>query len=423
MQLNQVCYRTLQLADPAKLYTYESIGGYTVWRKILVEKPSANSIINIIKSAELIGRGGAGFPAWVKWDSVLQSRALQKYIICNSDEGEPGAFKDRDILNYNPHQIIEGMAIAGYAIGASVGYHYIRGEYSSQITIMEAALKEARKAGLIGENINGSGIDFQIYTFYGAGAYICGEETALIESIEGKRGQPRIKPPFPTSHGLYGSPTLVNNTETLASVPVILAKGSEWYTGLGINKNKGCKIFSISGHVNKPGNYEVPLGIHFAELLALAGGMRGNKKLKAVIPGGVSTPILPADIIMNLAMDYGSLRQVGSELGTGSVIIMDEDTCMVQILARILRFYFHESCGKCTPCREGVGWVARILNRILYTKGNVDDLKLLTEVIEKISTNSLCALGSSVPIVVAGFLKYFSGEFERARGVCHCEER
>ena len=294
------------------------------------------------------------------------------------------------------------MAIVGYIIGANVGYHYIRGEYAAQIVIMEAALKEARAAGLIGENINCSGIDFQIHCCYGAGAYICGEETALIESIEGKRGQPRIKPPFPVSYGLYGCPTLVNNTETMASIPVVLEKGS---------KSKSYKIFSVSGNVNKPGNYEVPLGIPFAELLALAGGVRGNKQLKAVIPGGVSTPILPVALIMQTKMDYESLSNLGSDLGTGAVIVMDEDTCMVQVLARIVKFYFHESCGKCTPCREGIGWISRILTRILEAKGSANDLKLLVEISEKIANNSLCALGNSVPKVVASFLKYFEAEF------------
>lgn len=402
MLLNQVCYRTLHLPAQAKLATYESIGGYQVWHKILLTKPAASSIIDLIKNSALRGRGGAGFPAWIKLARVAQSMAAQKYIICNSDEGEPGTFKDRDILTYNPHQIIEGMAIVGYVTGANVGYNYIRGEYAAQIAIMEAALVEARAAGLIGKNINGSGLDFQIHCCYGAGAYICGEETALIESIEGKRGQPRIKPPFPADHGLYGCPTLVNNTETIASIPVILAQGGE---------SKSYKIFSVSGNVNKPGNYEVPLGIPFAELLALAGGVAGNKQLKAVIPGGISTPILPAALIMPATMDYESLSNLGSDLGTGAVIIMDEDTCLVQVLARILQFYCHESCGKCTPCREGVGWTRRILTRILQAKGSTSDLALLVAVTDKIAGNSLCALGDSVPKVVAGFLKYFEAEF------------
>lgn len=410
-KLNQVCYRTKEFAAPAKLDTYQSIGGYTIWRKILQEKPTPASIISEIKAANLQGKGGSGFPTWVKLDKVAATRAVQKYVICNSDEGEPGAFKDRDILNFNPHQIIEGMAIAAYVVGASVGYNYIRGEFSAQIKVMEAALKAARKAGLLGENIHDSGIDLQIYCFIGAGAYICGEETALLESMEGKRGQPRARPPIPAVSGLYGCPTLINNTETIASIPVILAKGSRWYTSLSGNIGKGSKIFSISGHVEKPGNYEVGLGIPFTDLLDLAGGVKNGKQLKAVIPGGVSTPVLPAEIIMDLKMDYDSLKAAGSHLGTGSIIIMDSDTCMLTVLTRILRFYFNESCGKCTPCREGTGWITRLLTKILEQAGYARDLDLIQDISKKIAANSLCGLGDSVPIVVASFFYHFRAEF------------
>ena len=413
-KLNQVCYRTVELADPEKLATYESIGGYKVWRQILAEKPTPSSLISVIKAANLQGKGGSSFPTWIKLDAVAATRAAQKYVICNSDEGEPGAFKDRDILTYNPHQIIEGMAIAAYIVGASVGYNYIRGEFVAQIRVMEAALRAARKAGLLGENIFESGFNLQIYCFYGAGAYICGEETALLESMEGKRGQPRARPPLPAVAGLYGCPTLINNTETIASIPVIVEKGGYWYANLGNNASSGCKIFSISGHVKKPGNFELPLGTPFSDLLALAGGVLGDKKLKAVIPGGVSTPVLPADVMMHLPLDFAALKQAGSHLGTGSVIVMDEDTCMVKVLTRIMRFYFHESCGKCTPCREGTGWVTRLLSRLLDKSGHAGDIGLIQDVSAKIAANSLCGLGDSVPIVVASFLQHFSAEFNQA---------
>ena len=411
MILNQVCYRTLHLEKQEKLSSYQSVGGYNIWQKILAKEISANNILKEIKLSGLRGRGGAAFSTGIKLDIVSKYKTSNKYVICNADEGEPGTFKDRDILTYNPHQIIEGMAIIAYTIGASVGYIYIRGEYVKQIAIMESALREARKGGLIGNNINDTDINFNIYCFYGAGAYICGEETALLESMEGRRGTPRTKPPFPTEKGLYNSPTVVNNTETIASIPVILEKGSEWYTNLGVNSAKGYKIFSVSGNVNKPGNYEVPLGISFVELLELAGGMRDSKKLKAVIPGGISTSILPANIIMNLRLDYEPLIQAGSSLGTGAVIVIDEDACMVQILSRILQFYFNESCGQCTPCREGIGWLIRVLDRILIGEGSIDDLTLLSEIVHKISDNSFCALGDSVPIVAMSFLKYFYAEF------------
>jgi NADH-quinone oxidoreductase subunit F len=411
MLLNQVCYRTLNLAEQAKLHFYQKIGGYDTWQKILTGSITQDHILEQINIADLRGRGGAGFATVLKLHSVRNSNIEQKYVVCNADEGEPGSFKDRDILMYNPHQIIEGIAIAAYTIGATIGYIYIRGEYAEPIAIMEAALKEARKAGLLGENIQSSGINLQIHCFYGAGSYICGEETALLGSLEGNRGQPRVKPPFPTQCGLYGKPTLVNNTETLASIPVIIERGGQWYANLGLNKAKGCKIFSISGQVNTPGNYEVPLGIPFTELLSLAGGVSGNKKLKAIIPGGVSTPVLPAKLIMPLSMDYDALVQAGSMLGTGAVIVMAEDTCMVQVLSRILRFYFHESCGQCTPCREGTGWAMRILDRLLHKNASKVDLETFKEIMAKIATNSLCALGDSVPIVVASFLQHFGDEF------------
>ncbi len=412
MLINQVCYRTLGLKQPASLSTYLSIGGYNVWKKILLEKPNPIDIINEIKLSGLRGRGGAGFLTGLKWSFISKDVKGQKYVVCNSDEGEPGTFKDRDILRYNPHQLIEGMAIAGYVIGATVGYNYIRGEFYEPIFIMEKALTEALNANLIGNNILNSGVDFNLYNFYGAGAYICGEETALIESLEGKKGQPRFKPPFPANYGVYGKPTNINNTETYASIPVILEKGGKWHLELGKPNNGGCKIFSVSGHVNKPGNYEVPLGIPFKDLLNLAGGLKNNRSLKAVIPGGSSAPILPASIINDITMDYDSIAKAGSMLGSGAVIIMNDTTCMVKALHRIAHFYADESCGQCTPCREGTSWMYKIIDRIVLGHGNVSDLDLLDSVAYNICGRTICALGDAAAMPVRSFIKYFRYEFE-----------
>jgi len=412
MLINQVCYRTLGLKQPASLSTYLSIGGYNVWKKILLEKPNPVDIINEIKLSGLRGRGGAGFLTGLKWSFISKDVKGQKYVVCNSDEGEPGTFKDRDILRYNPHQLIEGMAIAGYVIGATVGYNYIRGEFYEPIFVMEKALTEALNANLIGNNILNSGIDFNLYNFYGAGAYICGEETALMESLEGKKGQPRFKPPFPANYGVYGKPTNINNTETYASIPVILEKGGNWHLELGKPNNGGCKIFSVSGHVNKPGNYEVPLGIPFKELLNLAGGLKNNRSLKAVIPGGSSAPVLPASIINDITMDYDSIAKAGSMLGSGAVIIMNDTTCMVKALHRIAHFYADESCGQCTPCREGTSWMYKIINRIVSGHGNVSDLDLLDSVAYNICGRTICALGDAAAMPVRSFIKYFRYEFE-----------
>jgi len=412
METNQVCYRTLHLDEPWTLASYESIGGYKVWRKILAEQTPPNEIIDELKLSSLRGRGGAGFPTGLKWSFIPRSAPGQKYIVCNSDEGEPGTCKDRDILRYNPHQLIEGMAIAGYVMNASVGYNYIRGEFFEPIARMEAALEEARAAGLLGNDIFGSGFDFQIHNHLGAGAYVCGEETALIESIEGKKGQPRFKPPFPANYGIYGRPSNVNNTESYSSVPVILEKGGQWFLDQGIPNNGGQKIFSVSGHVNKPGNYEIPMGTPFKDLLELAGGMLDGKKLKAVIPGGSSTPVLPADIIMDCTMDYDSIAKAGSMLGAGSVIVMAEGTCMVEVLARLSHFYYEESCGQCTPCREGTGWLSRMVTRILNGEGKMDDLDKLDTIAGNIMGRTVCALGDAAAMPVKGMLKQYRHEFE-----------
>ncbi|CAB3976529.1 NADH-quinone oxidoreductase subunit NuoF [Candidatus Azoamicus ciliaticola] len=410
--LNQVCYRTIGLKYPSSLSTYLSIGGYKVWKKILKEKPDPINIINEVKLSGLRGRGGAGFLTGLKWSFISKSIPGQKYVVCNSDEGEPGTFKDRDILRYNPHQLIEGMAIAAYVIGATVGYNYIRGEFYEPISVIEKAVNESLNAGLLGKNIDNSNIDFNLYNVYGAGAYICGEETALMESIEGKKGQPRFKPPFPANFGVYGRPTNINNTETYASIPVILEKGGKWHLELGKPNNGGCKIFSVSGHVNKPGNYEIPLGTPFIELLNMAGGVKNGKRLKAVIPGGSSAPVLPAHIVNNLSMDYDSISKAGSMLGSGAVIIMDESTCMVNALYRISHFYADESCGQCSPCREGTSWLYKILSRIVHGHGNVSDISLLDSVASNICGRTICALGDAAAMPVMGFIKHFRSEFE-----------
>ncbi len=409
---NEVCFRTLHLDKPWTLENYRSLGGYEVIKKILTEKTPVNDLIEQLKISALRGRGGAGFPTGLKWSFMPRNAEGQKYIICNSDEGEPGTCKDRDILRYNPHQLIEGMLIASYCIGASKGYNYIRGEFSEPIKRFEAALEEARAAGLLGKNIFGSGFNFDLNAHYGGGAYVCGEETALLESIEGKKGQPRFKPPFPAGFGLYGRPTTINNTETLASVPVILAKGGQWFLDIGKPNNGGTKLFSVSGHVNKPGNFEVPMGIPFAELLEMAGGVRNGHQLKAVIPGGSSTPILPAEIIMQTDMDYDSISKAGSMLGAGSVIVMDETTCMVKVLARLSHFYAEESCGQCTPCREGTGWLAKVMHRIEHGQGREEDLALLDDVAGRIRGRTICALGDAAAMPVQSFIKHYREEFQ-----------
>jgi len=410
--VNEVCFRTLHKDKPWTLKTYAENDGYVAWKKILKEKTPADEIINQLKTSVLRGRGGAGFPTGLKWSFMPRNTEGQKYIVCNSDEGEPGTFKDRDILRYNPHALIEGMAIAAYTIGATVGYNYIRGEFYEPIERFEAALEEARAAGLIGKNIMGSGVDFELYCQPGAGAYICGEETALLESIEGKKGQPRFKPPFPASYGLYGKPTTINNTETLASVPSIIREGGQWFLDLGKPNNGGTKIFSVSGHVNKPGNYEVSMGTPFSELLEMAGGMLDGSKLKAVIPGGSSTPVLPGEVMMDVTMDYDSIAKHGSMLGAGSVIVMNDSTCMVKVLDRISHFYYEESCGQCTPCREGTGWLSRVVHRIEHGKGRPEDLDLLVDVASKIEGHTICALGDAAAMPVASFIKHYRDEFQ-----------
>ena len=412
IEQNLCCFRTLHLDEPWSLESYKKVGGYQVLKKILTEKTPPEQILETLKSSVLRGRGGAGFPTGLKWSFMGRNIPTQKYVVCNSDEGEPGTCKDRDILRFNPHQLIEGMCIAGYVMNATVGYNYMRGEFLEPFERMEQAIKEAIKEGFLGKNLFGSGQDFMLYNHLGAGAYICGEETALLNSLEGKKGLPRFKPPFPANFGLYGKPTTINNTESFASVPVILEKGAEWFVNLGTPKSGGVKIFCVSGHVNNPGNFEIPLGTSFKDLLALAGGIRKGRKLKAVIPGGSSVPVLPADKIMNATMDYEGLQAAGSMLGSGGVIIMDDSTCMVKTLLRISEFYMEESCGQCTPCREGTGWLARMLHRIYNGHGQPGDLEKLKNVADNIEGRTICALGDAAAWPVQSFLKHFWDEFE-----------
>ena len=398
--------------DNWRLKHYEQREGYVALRKILTEKISPDTVIEEVKKSALRGRGGAGFPTGLKWSFMPKQFDGDKYLVCNSDEGEPGTFKDRDIMHHNPHILIEGMLIGAYAMGIQTGYNYIHGEIWDTYERMEEAVDEAYSAGLLGEDILGSGFSFKLYNHHGYGAYICGEETALLESLEGKKGQPRFKPPFPASFGLYGKPTTINNTETFAAVPWIIRNGGEEYLQIGKPNNGGTKIFSVSGHVNKPGNYEVPMGTPFVKLLEMAGGMRGGRELKGCIPGGSSMPVLPGDIMMQTDMDFDSIAKAGSMLGSGAVIIMDDTTCMVKALERLAYFYFEESCGQCTPCREGTGWLYRVIHRIETGKGRAEDLDLLNNVADNIQGRTICALGDAAAMPVRAMIEHFRDEFE-----------
>lgn len=409
---NEVCFRTLHLDTPWSLQAYESVGGYSALKKIAAGELTHDKIIDELKLSALRGRGGAGFPTGLKWSFMPRNMPGQKYVVCNSDEGEPGTFKDRDIIRYNPHQLIEGMIIAGYVMNATVGYNYMRGEFYEPFDRIEAAIAEAKEKNYLGENILGSGFDFELHNHMGAGAYICGEETALIESLEGKKGQPRFKPPFPANYGVFGRPTNVNNTESYASVPVILENSGQWFLDLGKPNNGGTKIFSVSGHINNPGNFEINMGTPFSELLEMAGGVLGGKQLKAVIPGGSSSPILPADTMMDITMDYDAIGKAGSMLGSGAVMVLDETTCIVELAAVTAHFYYEESCGQCTPCREGTGWMSRVIHRILKGDGRADDLDNLERVAGNIMGRTICALGDAAAMPIQGFLRHYRHEFE-----------
>ncbi len=412
MQQNNVCYQTLEFDQPWTLENYKRIGGYSAWGKILREKISPDEVIEQVKASGLRGRGGAGFPTGLKWSFMPRNPDVQSYVVCNSDESEPGTCKDRDILRFNPHSVIEGMAIAAYAMHASVGYNYLRGEFMDEPYLrFKKALDEAYAEGYLGENILGTNVTFFLHDVLGAGAYICGEETALLESLEGKKGLPRFKPPFPANVGLYGKPTTINNTETFASVPSIMREGAEWFSLMGVEKSGGTKCFSVSGHVNNPGNFEIPLGTPFSELLKLAGGVRTGHTLKAVIPGGSSVPIVPGEVMLSTKMDYESITQAGSLLGSGAVVVMDETTDMVKVLQRISRFYFSESCGQCTPCREGTGWLYRMITRIVEGRGQAEDIEKLNDIARKIEGRTICALGDAAAMPVHSFIKHYREEF------------
>ncbi len=409
------------IEKPWTLRSYRANGGYRALEKALAGQVPHSEIIETIKQSNIRGRGGAGFPVGVKWGFMPRKSPAQKYIVCNSDEGEPGTCKDRDIMRLNPHALIEGMVIGGYAMGATVGYNYIRGEFREPYEVMEEALAEARENGLLGRNLFGSGFDFELHNHLGAGAYICGEETALLNSLEGKKGEPRFKPPFPAAFGLYGKPTTINNTESFASVPAILRANGNWMDGawfrqLGVENAGGVKIFSVTGHVERPGNYEISMGTPFRELLEMAGGVWKGRRLKAVIPGGSSVPVMPAEKIMQASMDYDSLQKHGSAVGAGSVIVMDETTDMVKVLKRIAYFYYEESCGQCTPCREGTGWLYRILQRIDSGRGRAEDLDTLLDVANRIEGRTICALGDAAAWPVQSFLAHFRHEFEAKIG-------
>jgi len=409
---NEVQFRNIDLERLWDIDQYRSRGGYEVLTKILTEKTSPAEIIDLMKTSGLRGRGGAGFPTGLKWSFINRSAPGDKYLVCNSDEGEPGTFKDRDILRYNPHALVEGMLIASYVIDAARAYNYIRGEFWEPYERFQNAIDQAREAGLVGKNILGSGFDCELNVHLGGGAYVCGEETALLESIEGKKGQPRYKPPFPAHVGLYGCPTVINNTETLSSVPTILREGAEWFRDIGVENSGGSKLFSISGHVKNPGVFELPMGTPFSELFEMAGGMQDGSTLKAVIPGGSSSPIITGEIMMDLTMDYDCIAKAGSMLGSGAVIVMDDTTCMVKVLERMAYFYYEESCGQCTPCREGTGWLHRIVQRIENGEGCAEDIDLLMDVQNRIRGKTVCALGDAAAMPVSGMLRYFQDEFE-----------
>jgi NADH-quinone oxidoreductase subunit F len=390
---------------------YRGQGGYQALEAVLGRKPPA-ACIEIVKASGLRGRGGAGFPTGLKWSFVPSDSPKPRYVVCNADESEPGTFKDRELMQKNPHLLIEGMILAGWAIAANTGYIYLRGEFEYIQRILDRAIREARAAGLIGRNAAGSGFDFELYTHLGAGAYICGEETALLSSLEGYRGLPRLKPPFPAVEGLYACPTIVNNVETLMNVPHILVRGAEWFRQWGTEKSPGTKVLSVSGPVKRPGNYEVPLGLSLRALIEEhCGGMREGYRLKAVIPGGSSVPLLPASMV-DTGLDFEAMAAAGTMLGSGGVIVIDEGTCIVDALYNITRFYEHESCGKCTPCREGTYWMSEVFERLENGKGREKDIDLLADVSDNILGKSFCALGDAAAMPVLGAIKHFRAEFE-----------
>ncbi len=411
MSRGPLLFKDIDSPGLAGLETYRKGGGYEAIASTFGKTP-AEQVIEVVKASGLRGRGGAGFPTGLKWSFVPKGSPRPKYIVCNADESEPGTFKDRELMEKNPHLLIEGMMLAGYAIGSHVGYIYLRGEFEYIQRILDRAIAEARAAGLLGDSVMGSGYAFQLHTHLGAGAYICGEETALLSSLEGYRGQPRLKPPFPAVEGLYACPTVVNNVETLMAVPHIVKHGAAFYRQWGTDKSAGTKLLSVSGPVKRPGNYEVPLGYSMQQLIEVdCGGMRDGLQLKAVIPGGSSVPMLPA-ADLDTGLDYESMNAKGTFLGSGGVIVIDDQTCIVDALWNITRFYEHESCGKCTPCREGTYWMSEVLERIENGAGRDADIDLLADVADNILGKSFCALGDAAAMPVQGALKHFRAEFE-----------
>jgi NADH-quinone oxidoreductase subunit F len=399
------------------LAEYLAAGGYGTVRRILGKTPPAE-VIELVKRSGLRGRGGAGFPTGIKWGFVPKDSGQAKYLLCNADESEPGTFKDRQLIERDPHQLLEGIILAAYAIGAHRSYIYIRGELVYGARVLERALEEAAAARLLGNDIQGSGYDLTVTLHRGAGAYICGEETALIESLEGKKGMPRIRPPFPAVRGLYQSPTVVNNVETLCNLPHILARGPEWYASIGTERSKGTRIFSVSGHVERPGNYELPLSVTLREVvMEHAGGVSGGRALKAVIPGGASAPVLTPQHL-DVGMDFESLAAAGSMGGSGGVIVMAEGTCMVKVGEVVARFFHHESCGQCTQCREGTAWLHKVLARIEGGGGRREDLELLLDVCDNMTGKTICVLSDAAALPVASYVRSFRDEFE-----AHVRER
>ncbi len=391
---------------------YQKVGGYTAFEKVLKED-SPEKVIEIVKKSGLRGRGGAGFPAGLKWSFIPKDHAGPRYLCCNADESEPGTYKDRQLMERDPHQMLEGIAICCYAIGAATAYIYIRGEFDLGAEILERAIQEAYKAKVIGKNIFGTRFNLDIIVHRGAGAYICGEETALLESIEGKRGKPRIKPPFPAINGLYQEPTVINNVETLANLPHIILKGPEWFASIGTEKSSGTKIYSVSGHVKRPGNYEAPMGVPLREIIyEFAGGIRGDKQLKAVIPGGASAPFMTPEQL-DTPMDFESVAAAGSMLGSAAITVMDEDTCIVWAAMNLAEFFHHESCGQCTPCREGSAWVLQILRRIEHGLGRPGDIDQLESLSRRIGGKTVCAFGDAEIGPILSTTKHFRSEYER----------
>jgi NADH-quinone oxidoreductase subunit F len=400
------------IQDLHKIEVYESNGGYGSLKKALKEM-NPEDVTNEVKSSNLRGRGGACFPTGLKWTFMPKTGDKPKYLCCNGDESEPGSFKDREIFEKNPHQFIEGVLLACYAMGINTAYVYIRGEYYKWINLLQAAIDDAYKKGYIGKNILGTKFSTDIYIHRGAGAYICGEESALMNSIEGKRGYPRVKPPFPAAYGLWGCPTTINNIETLANIPEIIKNGAEWFSKIGAPKHPGTLLFGVSGHVNKPGVYELPTGTPLMTIINdICGGVTGGKEIKMVIPGGSSMPPLTREECLKANMDNESLKEFGSSIGTAGVMVMNEDTDILKVLIRIAKFYYHESCGQCTPCREGTGWLLRVLRRIDAGNGRMSDLDLLTSVAQNIEGNTICALGDAAAWPVKWTVKKFRKDFE-----------